>query len=92
MTSAPGRNFTTTVTRLLITAWRRADQPEPFESGHRLQVPGGREEFRILTDNGIDLPARGGLDYKDYLEFSRGADLLIHDAEYNETEYKKTKG
>jgi ribonuclease BN (tRNA processing enzyme) len=34
----------------------------------------------------------GGLDYQAYLEFSQGADLLIHDAEFNEEEYKQTRG
>jgi ribonuclease BN (tRNA processing enzyme) len=33
----------------------------------------------------------GGLDSQDYLEFSRGADLLFHDAEYKEEEYKQTR-
>ncbi len=33
----------------------------------------------------------GGLDYKDYLEFSSGADFLIHDAEFTEEEYKLTR-
>jgi len=33
----------------------------------------------------------GGLDSQAYLEFSRDADLLFHDAEYKEDEYKKTR-
>jgi phosphoribosyl 1,2-cyclic phosphodiesterase len=47
--------------------------------------------FVFLTDNELGYKHEGGLDFKDYLEFSRGADLLIHDAEYNEEEYKKTR-
>jgi phosphoribosyl 1,2-cyclic phosphodiesterase len=47
--------------------------------------------FVFLTDNELGYKHEGGLDFQDYLEFSRGADLLIHDAEYNEEEYKKTR-
>jgi phosphoribosyl 1,2-cyclic phosphodiesterase len=48
--------------------------------------------FVFLTDNELGYKHEGGLDYQDYLEFSRGADLLFHDAEYKEDEYKKTRG
>ena len=48
--------------------------------------------FVFLTDNELDYMHEGGLDYQAYLEFSRGADLLIHDAEFNEEEYKQTRG
>jgi phosphoribosyl 1,2-cyclic phosphodiesterase len=48
--------------------------------------------FVFLTDNELGYKHEGGLDYQDYLEFSRGADLLFHDAEYKEEEYKNTRG
>lgn len=48
--------------------------------------------FVFLTDNELGFRHKGGLDYQDYLDFSRGADLLIHDAEYTEEEYEKTRG
>ena len=48
--------------------------------------------FVFLTDNELSYKHEGGLDYQAYLEFSRGADLLIHDAEFNEEEYKQTRG
>jgi phosphoribosyl 1,2-cyclic phosphodiesterase len=48
--------------------------------------------FVFLTDNELGYKHEGGLDYQAYLEFSRGADLLIHDAEFNEEEYKQTRG
>ncbi|MGA2526891.1 MAG: hypothetical protein ABSF79_09790 [Smithellaceae bacterium] len=35
---------------------------------------------------------RGGLNYQAYLDFSCGADLLIHDAEFTAEEYKHTRG
>lgn len=48
--------------------------------------------FVFLTDNELGYKHEGGLDFQDYLEFSRSADLLFHDAEYNEDEYKNTCG
>ncbi|MBU0533868.1 MAG: MBL fold metallo-hydrolase [Candidatus Omnitrophica bacterium] len=47
--------------------------------------------FVFLTDNELTLKHTGGLDYKDYMEFSSGADLLIHDSEYTEKDYKTKK-
>jgi len=32
------------------------------------------------------------MDYNDYLDFSKGADLFVHDSEYNDEEYKLRKG
>jgi len=43
--------------------------------------------FVFLTDNEITYKHSGGLDYKDYLDLSRNADLLIHDSEFTEEEY-----
>jgi phosphoribosyl 1,2-cyclic phosphodiesterase len=48
--------------------------------------------FVFLTDNELSYKHEGGLDFQKYLEFSSGADLLIHDAEYKEDEYIKTRG
>jgi ribonuclease BN (tRNA processing enzyme) len=48
--------------------------------------------FVFLTDNELGFQHEGGLDYQAYLDFSRGADLLFHDAEFNEEEYKQTRG
>ena len=47
--------------------------------------------FVFLTDNELMFKHPGGFDYHDYLEFSADADLLIHDAEYREEEYGKTR-
>ncbi|MFQ5585371.1 MAG: MBL fold metallo-hydrolase [Thermodesulfobacteriota bacterium] len=49
------------------------------------------KKFVFLTDNELTYTHPGGLDYKDYLEFSIDADLLIHDAEYTPDEYRRTK-
>ena len=44
--------------------------------------------FVFLTDNELSFKHPGGLEYQDYLDFTRGADLLIHDAEFTEEEYR----
>jgi phosphoribosyl 1,2-cyclic phosphodiesterase len=49
------------------------------------------KSFVFLTDNELDFRHEGGLEYEDYLNFTAGADLLIHDAEYREEEYGKTR-
>ncbi|HUV49649.1 MAG TPA: MBL fold metallo-hydrolase [Anaerolineae bacterium] len=48
--------------------------------------------FVFLTDNELGFVHPGGLSYKDYLEFSSGADLLIHDAEYTPDDYENYIG
>ena len=57
--------------------------------GYRFTEDG--KSFVFLTDNELTYRHEGGHDYEDYLEFSRDADLLIHDAEYTEEDYKKTR-
>jgi len=54
-------------------------------SGYRFTEDG--KSFVFLTDNELGFIHPGGLPYKDYMEFSTGADLLIHDAEYLPEEY-----
>ena len=55
-------------------------------SGYKLIENG--KTFVFLTDNELGFIHPGGLPYKDYVNFSSGADLLIHDAEYTPEEYK----
>lgn len=51
------------------------------------------KSFVFLTDNELDFAHEGGKGYEDYLAFSQGADLLVHDAEYLPAEYEKlTRG
>lgn len=57
--------------------------------GYRFVEDG--KSFVFLTDNELTFKHPGGLDYQDYLNFSSNADLLMHDAEFTEKEYKKTK-
>jgi phosphoribosyl 1,2-cyclic phosphodiesterase len=58
-------------------------------SGYKFVEDG--KSFVFLTDNELGFVHPGGLQYQDYVDFSSGADLLIHDAEYTPGEYKNTK-
>lgn len=57
--------------------------------GFRIEENG--KAFVFLTDNelGYDLPGNQPFDY--YVESAKGADLLIHDAEFDRDEYLKFK-
>jgi len=46
------------------------------------------KSFVFIPDNELSYLHPGGLKYEDYVEFCRGADLLIHDAEYSREEYE----
>ncbi len=48
--------------------------------------------FVFLTDNELGFQHPGGLTPAGYAEFCRGADLLLHDAQYTDAEYKVTRG
>lgn len=54
--------------------------------GYRFSENG--KTFVFLTDNELSCVHNGGLRIEDYIEFSRDADLLFHDAEYTPEEYK----
>jgi phosphoribosyl 1,2-cyclic phosphodiesterase len=58
--------------------------------GYRFAEDG--KSFVFLTDNELAHKHHGGLGYDDYLRFSEGADLLVHDAEYTPDQYAMTKG
>ena len=49
------------------------------------------KSFVFLTDNELGYIHPMGLARKDYLKFVKGADLLIHDAEYTPEEYRTTR-
>jgi len=59
-------------------------------TGYKFSEAG--KSFVFLTDNELGLQHEGGLSYDNYIEFCRGADLLIHDAEYLDEEYPKRRG
>ena len=50
------------------------------------------KNFVFLTDNEPSFPHPGGLPKEKYIEFCKDADLLIHDAQYTDNDYKTTKG
>ncbi len=52
---------------------------------------GDGSSFVFLTDNELMYRHPGGHDYADYVAFARGADVLIHDAEYLPDEYALKK-
>ncbi len=47
--------------------------------------------FVYLTDNELGYQHPDGLKRKDYVNFSKGANLLVHDAEYLPEEYRTTR-
>jgi ribonuclease BN (tRNA processing enzyme) len=49
------------------------------------------KSFVFLTDNELGFQHPGGLAFQDYVQFSRGADFLIHDAEFTAEEYRHTR-
>jgi phosphoribosyl 1,2-cyclic phosphodiesterase len=49
------------------------------------------KSFVFLTDNELAVQHPGGLSSRDYVDFCRDTDLLIHDAEFTEEEYRWTK-
>ena len=50
------------------------------------------KSFVFLTDNELGFDHPEGMGFDAYLNFSRNADLLFHDGEYTEEEYKRKKG
>jgi phosphoribosyl 1,2-cyclic phosphodiesterase len=57
--------------------------------GYRFEE--GGKSFVFLTDNELTYRHPGGLAYEDYAAFAKGADLLVHDAEYRPPEYRMTR-
>lgn len=58
--------------------------------GYALEEGGRRLVF--LTDNELSVVHPGGRPAADYLHFSAGADLLLHDGEFTAEEYHHTRG
>ena len=56
--------------------------------GYSFEEDGKR--FVFLTDNELGTIHEGGLAYRDYVAFCRGADLLFHDGEFTPDEYAKS--
>ena len=67
----------------------------------RLSHPNGGYGFKIieagrafvfLSDNELDFEHEGGMTRDEYIDFSKGASLLLHDAQYTDEEYRSKKG
>lgn len=50
------------------------------------------KRFVFLTDNELAHAHEGGRDYPEYVRFCAGADVLVHDAEFLDGEYERTRG
>lgn len=50
------------------------------------------KSFVFLTDNELGFHHPGGLQRAQYIDFCRGADLLFHDAQYTDEEYRRRRG
>ena len=48
------------------------------------------KSFVFLTDNELGHIHEGGKQFEDYVEFCKGAEILLHDAQYTDKEYEKT--
>jgi hypothetical protein len=60
--------------------------------GRGYKLVEGDRSFVFLTDNELGFQHPGGFQFNDYAAFCRGADLLVHDAEFTEEEYPRIKG
>jgi phosphoribosyl 1,2-cyclic phosphodiesterase len=66
----------------------RASHPN---SGVGYKFSENGKTFVFLTDNELNYRHPGGLDFADYVRFAAGADLLFHDSEFTEEEYRDKK-
>jgi phosphoribosyl 1,2-cyclic phosphodiesterase len=63
--------------------------PRDGGTGFRFEERG--KTFVFLTDNELGYRHDGGLSFKGYVEACRGADLLVHDAEYDPKDYQHNR-
>ena len=61
------------------------------DSGVGYKFAENGKTFVFLTDNELTYRHPGGLDFADYVRFAAGADLLFHDSEFTEEEYRTMK-
>lgn len=66
------------------------NHPKNGGLGYRLEEDG--KSFVFLTDNELGYMHNGGGSFKSYVNFCKGADLLIHDGEYDEVDYMFNRG
>jgi phosphoribosyl 1,2-cyclic phosphodiesterase len=62
------------------------------DGGYGFKFSAAGRSFVFLTDNELGYRHPGGLSPKGYAELCRGADLVLHDAQYTLEEYRLTRG
>jgi phosphoribosyl 1,2-cyclic phosphodiesterase len=60
--------------------------------GYGFRLTEGDRSFVFLTDNELDTEFRKGCGFDRYVDACRDADVLIHDAQYTDEDYKVKKG
>jgi phosphoribosyl 1,2-cyclic phosphodiesterase len=65
------------------------NHPKNSGLGYRFEESG--TSFVFLTDNELGFHHAGGRSFEEYVNFSRDADLLIHDAEYDQSDYETSR-
>jgi phosphoribosyl 1,2-cyclic phosphodiesterase len=60
--------------------------------GYGYRIKDGEKTFVFLTDNELEHQHEGGKSLSDYIKFCEGADLLLHDAQYTDKEYRRVEG
>jgi phosphoribosyl 1,2-cyclic phosphodiesterase len=62
------------------------------QGGYGFRLQEGKKKLVFITDNELTEEAWAGRHPEDYLEFCKGADILIHDAQYSPEEREKRRG
>ncbi len=60
--------------------------------GHAYRVETGGATLAFVTDNELDPPEQPATTYGEWVEFCRGADVLVHDAQYVEADMPAKHG
>lgn len=103
-----GANFPISAADLPSNSERIFDNMETTLSGDNIHIrhitinhPGGGSAFRIedggtscayITDNELEPPGKVTTSYDQWVEFCRGVDVLIHDAQYLESDMPHKHG
>jgi phosphoribosyl 1,2-cyclic phosphodiesterase len=59
--------------------------------GYGFKLVEGNRAFVFLPDNELDLAYEHGMTKEEYVDFCKGAALLMHDAQYTDNEYESAK-
>ena len=67
---------------------RPIELSHPKNGGLGYRIEEGKKSFVFLTDNELGYIHGGGRSFDEYARFCRDADLLIHDTEYTQKDYR----